>query len=823
MNSTAAILEAPRPHQPAAPAAAAGAGTIRLPLAGMSCASCAARIERALAEVPGVASASVNFASEAANVAYDPSRTSPAALAAAVADAGYEVPEEVREFRIEGMTCASCAGRVEKALAAVPGVIEASVNLVGETARVKAPAGVVDIASLAAAVEDAGYALHPLAAEGAAADAEQAAAAARARRDLVVLGASAALSLPFLVEMVMHLAGSHHALLPGWLQVLLATPVLFWGGARFWRAAWAGLRARAGNMDQLVVLGAGSAYGVSLYHLFVSPGPLYFEAAAVLVTLVLLGKVLEARAKAGTAAAVRALMALRPDTATRIRDGAEEKVQIAALAAGDVIKVRPGEAIAADGTVTEGEGEVDESLITGESRPVAKAPGAAVIGGAVNGAGLLMVRVTAVGQGSTLARIIRAVQAAQGSKAPVQALVDRVSAVFVPAVILVALATFAGWLMAGASHEQAILNAVAVLVIACPCALGLATPAALVAGTGAAARRGILIRDAAALERARTLDTVVFDKTGTLTEGKLAATKLVPLAPGVDEAGLLRLAAALQQGSEHPLARGVLAAAAERGIGLPSLSEFEARVGRGVAGMVEGVGFALGSRKLVAEEGLAQALAAHEEAAQALEAEGATVVFLLRTGRNPALLGLIALADRLRPETKEAIGAVRALGLAPIMLTGDTARTAARIAEEAGISEVIAEVSPEGKAAAIAELHAKGRTVAMVGDGINDAPALAAADLGIAMGGGTDVAMATAGVTLMRGDPRLVPGAVAIARATLRTIRQNLVWAFAYNVVAIPLAALGYLSPVIAGAAMAMSSVSVVLNALRLRHFGARQ
>lgn len=770
---------------------------LTLPVSGLSCASCASRVERAAAGVPGVAGATVNLAAETAEVAYDPGQTDAAHIAAAIVAAGYGVPEERVVLRIGGMSCTSCQGRVERALAAVPGVLGVAVNLATNSAEVRVARGVANAETLIAAVVAAGYS----------ASAEGAPAVERFDTGTAVLILCAVLTAPFLVDMAFHLAGHH--LLPAWLQLALATPVQAIGGARFYRAAWAGLRARAGNMDQLVALGTSSAFALSIWHL-IAGGPLYFEAAAVIITLVHLGKWLEARAKRGTSEAIEALRRLRPETAARIGpDGTEQRVPAALLRPGDRVRVRPGESFPADGVVEQGETEADEAMITGESRPVAKSAGDPVTAGAVNGAGLVTVRVTAAGEGTALARIMRLVQSALASKAPVQALVDRVSAVFVPVVLAIALATLVAWLIAGAGHETAIVNAVSVLVIACPCALGLATPAALVAGTGAAARRGVLIRDAASLERARGLDTVVFDKTGTLTEGRHA---VVAVAGDPDT---LRLAAALQQGSEHPLAHGVLRAAEQQGLALPPVEDFRAVPGRGVSGSVEGRTLALGNRRMMAEAGADPAPFAAFAAGH--EAQGATAVYL---AEGPRVLGALALADTLRPGAAEAVAETRGLGLLPVLLTGDAEAPARTVAAAVGIDRVEAEVSPEHKADRVLALKREGRTVAMVGDGVNDAPALAAADLGIAVGGGTDAALKTAGIALMRSDPLLVPEAIRIARATLRKIRENLAFAFAYNTAAIPLAALGFLSPVIAGAAMAASSVSVVTNALLLRRLG---
>ncbi len=808
-----------------APHAPADTRTVALPVSGMTCASCAGRIETALRAVPGVASASVNLATERASVTVA-AGVPTAALAQAVTDAGYDVAAETVDLAVTGMTCASCAGRVEAALRAVPGVSTAAVNLATEQARVTVAAGTVTADALVAAIEAAGYEAAPAATAGGAeaADVQRDAAARRDGLHLLVAGLLAA---PLVAPMLLMPFGIAW-MPPGWLQLALATPIQLWLGARFYRAGWRALRAGAGNMDLLVALGTSAAYGLSLVELVRAEAHghaaphLYFEASAVVITLVLLGKRLESRAKRRTASAIRALTALRPERARLRRpDGSEAEIDVAALRVGDMVVVRPGERLPADGTVRAGASQVDEALITGESVPVAKAAGDRVVGGAINGDGLLVVEAVAVGAEATLARIIRLVEDAQAAKAPIQRLVDRVSAVFVPVVLGLALLTFLGWwLVAGAGVEAALIDAVAVLVIACPCALGLATPTAIMAGTGVAARHGILIKDAEALEVAHALDTVAFDKTGTLTEGRPTVTELEP-APGIARADLLRRAAALQAGSEHPLARAVAALAAAEGVSPPAASDLRALPGRGVAAVVEGRTLRLGSRRLMDEDGVdLTALAAR---AEALARDGRTVSWLAEAGRDPdqapRLLGLIAFGDAMKPSAAAAVAALRRRGLRIVMLTGDNRGSAARAAEALGLDAVTAELLPEDKAAAILRLKAGGRRVAMVGDGVNDAPALAAADVGIALSSGTDVAMHAAGITLMRGDPVLVADAVDIARRTYAKIRQNLFWALAYNVVGIPLAAAGLLSPMVAGAAMAFSSVSVVGNALLLRRW----
>ena len=787
-----------------------------LPIEGMTCATCSGRVEQALNALPGVV-ASVNLASERADVRYDARSVTVQALIDAVRRAGYEVPRESRELAITGMTCATCAGRVEKALRSVPGVTGATVNLATERASVDGFAGAVRPVDLIAAVRRAGYDAEL--AGGAAHEAQiQARETQRLRAETLRLVVAITLSAPLPLPML-------GVRLPGWLELILATPVQFFIGARFYRGAWKALRAGVGNMDLLVVLGTSAAYFYSLWLLLERPGgPLYFDSAAVVVALVTLGKWLEARAKHSTTEEIRQLMSLRPLRARVDRGGGEEvEIPVEAVTVGDIVIVRPGERLPVDGIVRRGRSEVDESLLTGESVPAAKAVGDSVTGGAINGSGLLSIETRAVGEDSILSRIIALVEGAQAKKPPVQRLVDRVAAVFVPIVVAVAfVALLGGWLIGG-HFATGLISAVSVLVIACPCALGLATPTALMVGTGAAAKAGILIRDAEALERAHRLDTVVLDKTGTLTEGRPAVTATIPNEIGVRE--LLALAAAAQQGSEHPLARAVLARAQTEGLTLDAVEDFRARPGMGLTARVAGRRLAVGNRGLMKEEGVA--VSAGEAEAAHLEGEGGTVMWVAELTTVPRWLGLIACADPLKPAAAAAVRQLRDIGVETVLLTGDNERTAARVAADLGIDRVLAGVSPAGKAEEVHRLQAEGRRVAMVGDGVNDAPALAAADIGMAMGTGADVALQTAGITLMRGDPRLIGDAIAVSRATYRKIRQGLFWAFFYNVIGLPAAALGLLSPVIAGAAMALSSVSVVSNALLLKRWrpaaGARQ
>jgi Cu+-exporting ATPase len=788
----------------------------------MTCASCVARVEKALTKVPGVREASVNLATEAAAVEASP-EVDLGALRAAVEKAGYEVPEQALSLQIEGMTCASCVARVEKALLKVPGVIAAEVNLATEKAQVRLAAREIDMAAVVRAVERAGYAARSVTEPGAVAEGTTEAAPNRHRLpEWWPVAVAGVLSAPLVLPMFTALFGLPW-MLPGWLQLLLATPVQFWLGARFYRAGWKALRAGAGNMDLLVALGTTAGYGLSVYQLLMhgehAMHQLYFEASAVVITLVLLGKWLEGRAKRQTTEAIRALQALRPDRARVRRDGTDVDVALADVRVGDLVVVRPGERVPVDGEIVEGASEIDESMITGESLPFAKHPGDRATGGSVNAEGLLLIRTLAVGAESTLARIVRLVESAQAKKAPIQRLVDRVSAVFVPVVIGIALVTLLGWGVGTGDWEGAILNAVAVLVIACPCALGLATPTAIMAGTGVAARHGVLIKDAEALEVAHDVEVVAFDKTGTLTEGKpeLVAFEAVD----GNDAGLLGASAAIQANSEHPLARAVMDAAKRERVGVPMAVEVRAVAGRGMAAVVRQRQLRLGSSRYMQELGVD--LTALEARAHALRASGRTVSWLADVGDKSQLIGLLAFADAPKASAAHAVQELHRLGIRTVMLTGDNQGSADSVGQQLGIDEIRAEVLPEDKADIVTALKNGGHRVAMVGDGINDAPALAAADVGIAMSTGTDVAMHAAGVTLMRGDPALVADAIDISRRTYAKIRQNLFWAFVYNVIGIPLAAFGLLSPVVAAAAMALSSVSVVTNALMLRSWKGSQ
>jgi Cu+-exporting ATPase len=768
------------------------------------------RVEKALGAFPGVQAASVNLATEEASISAD-SSVNAEALAAAVRKAGYEVVTTQSVLHVEGMTCASCVARVEKSLLKIPGVFSASVNLATEKVTVQA-LSTVPLAALKAAIDKAGYVARELPGE--------ALPPGRRAPDWWPVAVSGALSVPLVAPMLLQLAGVDWTL-NGWVQLVLASLVQFWLGWRFYRAGWKAVLAGTGNMDLLVALGTSAAYGLSIYLLFQHAEHgmphLYFEASAAVITLVLLGKWLENRAKRQTADAIRALNALRPTTARVRRDGVESDMPVDQVIVGDLVIVRPGDRVAVDGEIVEGASHIDESLVTGESLPVAKAVGDKVTGGAINAEGVLKVRTTAIGAETTLARIIRMVESAQAAKAPIQRIVDRVSAVFVPVVLAIAVLTFLGWVVMTGNWETALINAVAVLVIACPCALGLATPTAIMAGTGVAARHGILIKDAEALEVAHAVTVVAFDKTGTLTEGKPSLAAVMPV-DGASREDVLRLAAALQKTSSHPLAVAVMEAVREERVPVPEAQQVAALAGRGVEGVVRGQQILLGSTRLLRELELDEGVLS--TAARRLEDEGRTVSWLIVSEAGQRrLLGLLAFGDTVKPTAAAAVSRLHELGIRTVMLTGDNRGAAEAVAKQLGIGKVRAEVLPGDKAAVVKGLRDAGEVVAFVGDGLNDGPALAAASVSYAMAGGADVATETAGITLMRGDPRLVADSLDVSRRTYSKIKQGLFWAFGYNVLGIPLAALSLLNPVIAGAAMAFSSVSVVANALTLRRW----
>ncbi len=831
----------------AVPAADAGPGEAiarwTIPVEGMTCASCVARVEKGLSRVEGVASASVNLAAKTASVSVDPGKVGPWALVSAIRDTGYEVPTETAAFPIEGMTCASCVARVEKALGAVPGVLSASVNLATKSGTVAYIPGVADRESLRAAVEGAGYAVPDVAAGEDPLARQERMQREEERTLLTRLRVGAALGVPlFLLAQWEMIAGPGRVpfspFVSALIQLALATPIQFYAGSRFYRGAWITAKHGTTDMNTLVALGTTVAYVYSLVATFFpgvfaiggAPAHVYYDTSAAIVVLILLGRYFEARAGGKTSDAVKKLAGLQPKTARVIRDGAETDIPLDQVRVGDRVVVRPGEKVPVDGIVEEGASAVDESMMTGEPIPVEKGPGDAATGGTMNVNGRLVVRAARVGKDTVLARIVRMVQEAQGSKPPIGRLADVIASYFVPAVMGVAAATFAAWWVLGPEPRltYAMLSTISVLIIACPCALGLATPTSIMVGTGKGAELGILVRSGAALETAHKVRTVVLDKTGTVTRGRpevagvrLAANGAFRGADGERE--LLRLAAIAETGSEHPLGDAVVRGAKERGIPLSPPEEFSSAPGHGIRASAGGRRVLAGNATWLEEEGIDPAPLLSD--AGELSERGCTSIFVAVDGRAA---GIVAVADAVKDGAPEAIRTLREMGLEIVMLTGDEARTAGAVASRVGIERVRAGVLPDRKAEEIRRIQSEGKTVAMVGDGINDAPALAQADVGMAIGTGTDIAIESGDIVLMSGDLKGVATAISLSRATLRNIRQNLFWAFAYNVVLIPVAAgvlfprYGLLlSPILAAAAMGMSSVTVVANALRLRRFRA--
>ena len=789
--------------------------TTQLALTGVHCASCAATIERALNALPGVTAAAVNVADNTASVTYESHSAQLPQIIAAIEVAGYgaaPIDQSMRRvtLAVSGMHCAGCARTIETALADLPGVASAAVNFADQTASVEYDMTALDIEDLLAAVEAVGYGATLLTEETLDTRlAEQEKEAAR-NRALLLFGIIFSIPVFVLGMWLPHLPGG------AYIQFVLATPVQLVLGWQYYVGSYKSLRAGSATMDVLIAMGSSAAWLYSVWFTFFAEGHLYYDTAAMILTLITLGRYLEARARGRTSNAIRALMQLAPDQATRIVDGVEELVAVAHLQVGDTVLVRPGERVPVDGTVISGQSTVDESMITGESIPVEKSEGDGVIGGTINLVGSFRFQATAVGAHTALQQIIRLVREAQGTKPPIQRIADTVAAYFVPAVILVAALTLAGWLLAGRDIEHAMLSAVSVLVIACPCALGLATPTAVMVGTGVGAESGILIRQAAALEAVGGLDTIVFDKTGTLTEGRPRVTDVRALGETAED-DLLRLAGAAELPSEHPLARAIVDTARSSHPDLPQAEQFEAIVGRGVRAVVEGHSVLVGSRRLIEDNGIDTAAAAGE--LEALQQQGRTALAVAVDG---AVAGVLSLADVVKPTSRDTVGALRRMGLDVYLLTGDNERTGRAVGRELGIESVLAEVLPEQKSEQISALQAAGHRVAMVGDGINDAPALAQADVGIAIGTGTDVAIEAGEITLVSGDPLGVVRAIVLSRRTLAHIKQNLFFSFLYNVAAIPLAVAGVLNPMIAAAAMAASSVSVVGNSLRLRWYAPR-
>ena len=840
----------------------ANSSEVSLPINGMTCVACVSHVEHALRSTPGVVSATVNLATEKAAVQLETDSLPIDALRASVEDAGYSIGTTSATLNVGGMTCAACVMHVEHALADLPGVVDATVNLATERARVNYVPGLAGVADFRDALEDSGYRLEGLESDtrDASAELERLSRTEEIRhyRNRCAFAVSAGIllmlgSMHFLpwAEYLYDLRLGAWPLWP-WVLWALATPVQFWAGRSFYTSGIPALRHGTANMHTLVALGTTVAYGYSVaITLLFTLAPdwlaargigsaVYFDTAAIIIGLILLGRFLEARARGRTSEAIRRLIGLQPNTARVVRNGQEVEVPVEDLSAGDEVVVRPGERVPTDGEVLEGYSTVDESMLTGESMPVDKTPGAAVYGATLNRTGFFRFRATRVGKDTALAQIIRLVEEAQGSRAPIQRLADQVAAVFVPAVGAVALAAFLFWLVLGPAPAltHAVLTLVAVLIIACPCALGLATPTAIIVGTGKGAERGILIRSALALETAHRVDTVVLDKTGTLTRGRPEVTDVVPVGDAGAADRLLKVAASVEQGSEHPLAVAVVEEATRRGIELERVSDFEALPGQGVVASVGGDRVLLGSPALLTDQGVS--LGALGQQLDRLSAEGKTPVVIARGGEA---LGVIGLADAPKPDSGTSVAQLRQMGLEVVMLTGDNRQTALRIAEDLGITRVEAETLPGDKVEVIRRLQAEGRVVAMVGDGINDAPALAQADVGLAMGAGADVAMESADITLMGNDVESVITALRLSRQTMRAIKQNLFWAFFYNVMLIPVAAgalypvfaalggvpaglvfffgdQGFLNPVLAALAMAFSSVTVVSNSLRLRKAG---
>ncbi|MBE5096086.1 heavy metal translocating P-type ATPase [Bacillus thuringiensis] len=792
-----------------------------LQISGMTCAACANRIEKGLKKVEGVHEANVNFALEKTKIMYDPTKTNPQQFKEKVESLGYGIVSDKAEFTVSGMTCAACANRVEKRLNKLDGVNKATVNFALESATVDFNPDEVNVNEMKSAITKLGYKLEVKPDDQDASTDHRLQEIERQKKKFII---SFILSFPLLWAMVSHFSFTSFIYLPDmlmnpWVQLALATPVQFIIGGQFYVGAYKALRNKSANMDVLVALGTSAAYFYSVYLSIQSIGSskhmtdLYFETSAVLITLIILGKLFEAKAKGRSSEAIKKLMGLQAKTATVVRDGTEIKILIEEVVAGDIVYVKPGEKIPVDGEIVEGKSAIDESMLTGESIPVDKSIGDVVIGSTINKNGFLKVKATKVGRDTALAQIIKVVEEAQGSKAPIQRVADQISGIFVPVVVVIAIITFAVWMIfvTPGDFAGALEKMIAVLVIACPCALGLATPTSIMAGSGRSAEYGILFKGGEHLEATHRLDTVILDKTGTVTNGKPVLTDVI-VADGFNENELLRLVGAAERNSEHPLAEAIVEGIKEKKIDIPSSETFEAIPGFGIESVVEGKHLLIGTRRLMKKFNID--IEEASKSMEALEREGKTAMLI---AIDKEYAGIVAVADTVKDTSKAAIARLKKMGLDVVMITGDNTQTAQAIAKQVGIDHVIAEVLPEGKAEEVKKLQANGKKVAMVGDGINDAPALATANIGMAIGTGTDVAMEAADITLIRGDLNSIADAIFMSKMTIRNIKQNLFWALAYNALGIPIAALGFLAPWVAGAAMAFSSVSVVLNALRLQ------
>lgn len=785
---------------------------INIEVVGMTCAACSSRVEKALNKQEGIISATVNLLANKATIEFDQDKISPNTLISTIEKAGYEVPLMKKTLMIEGMTCSACSSRVEKALNKLEGVVSANVNLSTNKATVKYPSGALEEETLVHTIEKAGYKAELEVERDLDREKELREKEIKSLKTSFII--SAILSAPLLLGMFFHMAGVDTILMNGWLQFALATPVQFIIGSRFYKGAYNALRGGGANMDVLVSMGTSAAYFYSIYNLFAGVHEYYFEASAVIITLILLGKTFEAVAKGKTSEAIKKLMGLQPKTARVIRDGEEIDLEIEKVVIGDVIIVRPGERIPVDGKIVEGYSAIDESMITGESMPVDKSVDDEVVGATINKLGSFKFKATKIGKDTVLSQIVKLVEDAQGSKAPVQRLADKISGIFVPVVVAIAALTFIIAYFVTGEFNTGLINAVAVLVIACPCALGLATPTAIMVGTGKGAENGILIKSGEHLERTHEMDAIVFDKTGTITKGEPEVTDIITFGTERDE--VLRISASVERTSEHPLGQSIVNKGQEELLVLSEPEQFMAVPGKGLKATFEGQEIYIGNRRLMKDNEISIEIAEAELAR--LEEEGKTAMILSIDGK---LSGIIAVADQIKETSKKAINDLKKMGLDIYMMTGDNERTARAIAKEIGIDNVLAEVLPENKAEEVEKIKAQGKHVGMVGDGINDAPALVAADVGFAIGTGTDVAMEAADITLMKGDLTAVVTAIRLSHRTMKTIRQNLFWAFFYNIIGIPFAALGFLNPMVAGAAMAFSSVSVVSNSLRLKKFKA--